>query len=184
LGNEEALQMLGAPEGSSQRRPLRQVIVKPMEYPLFGHGVVNNPKPRVTVTSHTLATGGYAWYLGGAIAEDTASMSDAEALAYARKEMEDMFPRVDWSHKEWATWYGVRAEARDPLGALAAGPVVQEYGNVLVAWPTKLTFTPILADNVLALIEARHIAPRYTDAPPALPVPALGKQPFEDAVWT
>ncbi len=182
LGNEEVLAQLGAPTDTSQRRPLRQILIKTMEYPLYGHGVINNPKPRVTVTSHPIA-GGYVWYLGGGIAEHTVAMSDEDAIAYAKREMQDIFPRLDWSGKKWATWYGNRAEARNPRGKLGDGPVVQEYGNVLVAWPTKLTFVPMLSDNVSVLLSERHLSPEYTDTPPQLPTPDMGRFPWESAKW-
>ena len=183
LGNEEALRMLDAPAGSSQRRPLRQILIKTMEHPLYGHGVVNNPKPRVTVTSHPLTGGGYVWYLGGGIAEHTVSLSDEDAIAYTKKEMQDIFPKIDWNGKQWATWLGVRAEASNQEGMLGDGPVIQEYGNVLVVWPTKLTFVPMLSDNVLTLLDERNMTPEYKDVPPPLPTPDIGEFPWESARW-
>ncbi|MEK7602512.1 MAG: FAD-dependent oxidoreductase [Patescibacteria group bacterium] len=183
-GNEEALRMLGVSvEEHSQRRPLRQIMIKTMEYPLYGHGVVNNPKPRVTITSHPLPEGGYVWYLGGAIAEQTATLSDAEAITYARKEMQDIFPEIDWFGKHWASWLGDRAEARHPGGVIQDGPAVQEYGKVLVVWPTKLTFMPALSDNVHAYVDSHGLTPSYTDEPPILSFPEGGVSPWESAHW-
>lgn len=183
-GNELAPAMLGAGTAHSQQRPLRQIMVRTIERPLYGHGIVTRPKPRVTVTSHRAPSGGYVWYLGGGVAEDAAGMEEEEAIRFAKREMQDMFPSIDWSSKEWATWYGVRAEARDPEGLLGNNPAIQEYGNVLVVWPTKLTFAPALSDSVLALIKGRGLRPKHTDAAPAWPTPSIGTFPWENARWS
>lgn len=184
LGNEDAVRMLGeSVEEKSQRRPLRQIMVKTLDAPLYGHGIVNSPKPRVTITSHPLNEGGYVWYLGGAVAEQTAAMTEHEAFAYAQKEMEEIFPEVNWQEKQWASWLGTRAEVRHGEGALKDGPAIQEYGKVLVAWPTKLTFVPALADEVESRINERHITPLHTGEPPSLPHPEMGKYPWEIAKW-
>ena len=182
-GNEEILKLLDAPEEASQRRPLRQIMFKSMEFPFYGHGVVNNPKPRVTVTSHPLSEGGYVWYLGGGLAEKSVSLSDSEAIIFAKKEMKEMFPEINWAGKEWATWYGVRAEAGNQDGRLGDGPAIQEYGNVIVAWPTKLTFVPAFSDEILMRIDSKNIEPRNNDIPPELPFPETGVFPWEDARW-
>ena len=114
-GNETALHQLKITDQRTQRRPLRQIMVRPVPRPLYGHGIVGKPKPRVTVTSHPDTTlggkGTYTWYLGGNIAEEGAKLPEAAALAFAKKEMQEIFPAIDWEQKEWASWYGERAEA-------------------------------------------------------------------------
>jgi hypothetical protein len=162
LGNEKFLSQLQANEKSSQRRPLRQLIVKTMPDPLYGHGITTSYKPRVTVTSHPIPSGGYVWYLGGAIADDTLSLSNDAAISYAQQEMNQIFPDYDWSDKQWSSWYGYRAEAYNKNGQLPNGPVLQEYDNAVVAWPTKLTLFPLLGDNVLSLLNDRGIQPKHT----------------------
>lgn len=183
-GNESALALLGAGAAHSQQRPLRQIMVRTIEHSLYGHGIVSKPKPRVTVTSHPAPSGGYVWYLGGGVAEEAAGMEEEEAIRFAKQEMQEMFPSINWSSKEWATWYGVRAEVRDPKGLLGSGPAMQEYGNVLIVWPTKLTFAPALSDSVLARIEERGLRPKHTDAAPAWPTPSMGTFPWENARWS
>ncbi len=112
-GNELALSLLKIAEHLTQRRPLRQVMVRSLPYAFFGHGIAGDAKPRVTITSHPTGEGGYVWYLGGGIAETGADMDEAAALRFARKEMEKIFPEIDWDDKEWATWLGDRAEPLD-----------------------------------------------------------------------
>jgi glycine/D-amino acid oxidase-like deaminating enzyme len=186
LGNEALLSRLEAGEDCSQRRPLRQLMVKCMPFPLYGHGITVGYRPRVTVTSHPLSSGGYVWYLGGALADSTCSLSNDEAIAFAQKEMKALFGHLYWNGKEWATWYGVRAEPNGPSGRLPSGPVVRDYGNVLVVWPTKLTLAPLLGDRVLAYIEKKGFRPRRAGSlspPLGLARPRIAPFPWDSADW-
>lgn len=182
-GNEEAFRLLGIKNRQAQRRPLRQIMVRGMETPLFGHGVWAKPKPRVTVTSHAHEDG-YVWYLGGEIAERAAHMPEEEAILHAKEEMRAVFPHINWSTREWATWMVDRAEAYDANGALPPGPVVQRRGSVLIAWPTKLTLAPALSDEVLARLEEMGVSPsKEKPAPADMPVPDIALYPWETASW-
>jgi glycine/D-amino acid oxidase-like deaminating enzyme len=182
-GNEEALRLLQIKEQHTQRRPLRQIMVKPMPYALYGHGIVGHPKPRVTVTSYPLGDGQYVWYLGGNVAEAGAKLSEAEALHFAKKEMQDIFPHLDWEQKQWASWCGDRAEPFDVAGHLPPGPCVQQRGKILIAWPTKLTFAPALADKIFERLEQSGLTPSPQTAPPNLPEAEIGSYPWEAAAW-
>jgi glycine/D-amino acid oxidase-like deaminating enzyme len=186
LGNEELLTLLEVDKATTQRRPLRQLMVRTMPFALYGHGITTSYKPRVTVTSFPMHSGGYVWYLGGAIADDTLKLSKDDAIAYAKKEMLAMFGHLDWEGKQWATWYGVRAEAFCKNGRLPSGPVVNEYGNALVVWPTKLTLVPLLGDKVLARLAEKGVFPGHSDpASKAIKqVPLhLESFPWEQAEW-
>lgn len=188
-GNEEAFRLLRVGKQATQRRPLKQVMVRPMPSALNGHGIVGSPKPRLTVTSARVddsvsgTAGDYVWYIGGNVAEEAAGMSDDDAIAFAQKELADVFPHIDWRGKEWATWSGDRAEPADPDGHLPAGPYVHQRGRVLVAWPAKLTFAPRLADQVVDIIEKHNIRPARDEVPQDWPLAAMGAYPWETAQW-
>ncbi len=183
LGNEAALKAMRIERQMTQRRPLRQIMVRPVPFALYGHGIVGAPKPRVTVTAQRLNEGEYVWYLGGAVAEAAASMTDNEAIAFAAQELAEMFPQVDWSTRQWATWVGDRAEPYDPDGRLPPGPTLHQRGRVLIAWPAKLTFAPALADQVLAALDQHRLKP-YFDTPVLdWPQAGMGAYPWETATW-
>jgi len=181
-GNDLARKLLQSDESRTQRRPLRQIMVRPLPDALFGHGIVSSPHPRITVTSHR-CEGGYVWYLGGGVAEKAASMDEAAALRFAMEELQAIFPGLDWPAKEWATWHGDRVEPLDAAGELPAGPAVHECGSVLLAWPVKLTFAPALADRVQELLVRDRIQPRHGFEPPPLPAAEIGAYPWEAAAW-
>lgn len=180
-GNERPLDLLAVTERKTQRRPLRQVMVRPLAEPLFGHGIVASARPRITVTSHPCWNGGYVWYLGGNVAEEGASTDEGQALRFAKRELSDIFPAIDWHDKQWAAWYGDRAEPLDAAGELPPGPLVRQHGRVLLAWPTKLTFAPALSDLVFA--QLRGIRPEGKAAVPPLPAATVGSYPWEVAAW-
>ncbi len=183
-GNEDAFKMLKIDKQLAQRRPLRQIMVRPVHDALYGHGIVGKPKPRMTVTAHPNGRDGYVWYLGGSVAEESAAMDDAAAIDFARKELQAVFPHMDWTNKQWATWAGDRAEPYDEDGQLPPGPFVQQRGRVLIAWPTKLTFAPALADRIADKLRDKKIIPEYKTEPPAeLPPAEVGRYPWETAVW-
>jgi hypothetical protein len=162
------------------------VMVKSIPFPLYGHGITTSFRPRITVTSHPLKTGGYCWYLGGALAEHTSSLADGEAISYAIKEMKSLFSHLNWSGRQWATWYGVRAEAYNSSERLPDAPVVKDFGRVMIAWPTKLTLTPLLGDVVLSRLKEKGIYPRYPtlfNEVAGLERPPTSFYPWDQGTW-
>lgn len=182
-GNEDALHMLKVRQQHAQRRPLRQIMVRPLPYNFHGHGIVGAPKPRVTVTSHPVGGGNHVWYLGGAIAEEGAKMEEAAALDFAQREMKEIFPDIPWDSLEWSAHYVDRAEPYDEKGDLPPGPFIHQRGRVLLAWPAKLTFAPALSDHVFDWLKDKDIHPVAKTAPPDLPTAPPGDYPWETALW-
>lgn len=182
-GNEDVFRALRINTPQAQRRPLRQIMVRHLDFPLYGHGIVGAPKPRVTVTAHPDGPAGYVWYLGGAVAEDAAGMDDTAAINHAAAEMAAIFPGINWAQKEWATWAGDRAEPYNPDGRLPQGPHLQQRGRILVGWPTKLTFAPLLADKVIDWLRGKDVTPAVKDSLPDLRAALIGSYPWEVAVW-
>jgi hypothetical protein len=175
--------MLPFAQPATQRRPLKQILIRGAPGKLYGHCIVADPKPRVTVTTHFGPDGILIWYLGGNVAEKAAGMADGEALAFARKEMAAIFPRVDWDACEWAVWSVDRAEPHQSLRFMPAEPAVSAAGNCLLAWPTKMVFAPALAAKIVREVSQR--LPATGQPPPVLPLPpaTVGKYPWELADW-
>lgn len=182
-GNEQALELLKVKQRHTQRRPLRQVMVRPMDDTLYGHGIVGAPKPRLTVTAHPDGAGAYVWYIGGNVAETGAGMTEDETIDFARRELAEVFPDIDWKHKQWASWAGDRAEPWQESGHMPAGPFVHQRGRVLLAWATKLTFAPALSDRVFDWLRDKDIQPRDNGTLPPLPAADIGSYPWETATW-
>lgn len=178
-GNEALLRLLGSRAPAMQRRPLHQALVR-HAYPhaLYAHCTGANPSPRLTISSHALPDGSWVWYLGGDLATNGVEL-DADALiARGRRELAELFPWIDFGATRWATLRIDRAEPKQKgllkpdqaFAAIAAG-----CPNAIVAWPTKLTLAPNMADAVEPLLGARPAAPALPEAARQLPAPAFAR---------
>ncbi len=186
-GNEHALKQIPneAKVFATQRRPLRQVMVKGMKYPLYGHCITADPRPRVTITSHLDPENPstFIWYLGGIVADKGASMSEAETLALAKNELSELFPELGWQHRLWASCFVDRAEPYASEGFFKSAPELYARGRVAVAWPTKLTFAPALGHEVETWISNLGLEKTH-DSTTTLPTPIkLGNYPWEHTKW-
>lgn len=190
-GNEAAAQAAGFGPAATQRRPLKQVMVRGKLPPLYGHCVTATPKPVVTITAHPLEDE-TVWYLGGGVAEDAVNLSDEDAIRNAMNKLQGIFPEFAWKDLAWSSWKVDRSEP-NAASRLPDGPALMERGNTALAWPTKLVYAPALAD--LALEFTARLSPTQKENPapnPALPIqrepiplPAapMGKFPWETAHW-
>lgn len=184
-GNAELLQQLGLESPAMQLRPLQQVMVKhhhPFDF--YGHCLGRETTPRLTISSHRLPDGAHVWYLGGSLAEKGANMPPEELIELAKQELEELIPWVNLDGASWATLPIERAEPMQPglirpdnaFIAPAAGAT-----NLLVAWPTKLTLAPNLANQALALLAKEDITPSINNINlhDHLPYAGLAKTPWE-----
>jgi glycerol-3-phosphate dehydrogenase len=185
VGNESLLQDLGCSEPAMQRRPLQQVIVK-HEYPepFYGHCTGSGSAPRLTVSSHRTRAGDPVWYLGGSLATEGAN-SDPEALiAKAQRELDELLPWIDFGECHWRTVSFDRGEPRQsallrPDTAFVGA--AEGVDNVLVAWPTKLSLSPNLGDEIELALEQRNALPG--PACDTTPLQSLGTPPLAPTYW-
>jgi glycerol-3-phosphate dehydrogenase len=185
-GNAGLMAAIGATAPAMQRRPLHQVMVR-HRYPhaLHGHCLGRETTPRLTISSHPAGDGEQVWYLGGTLAEQGVGMEPDALIALARQELAALLPWVDLGPARWATLAVERAEPRQPR-LLRPDQAFADWtgngANALVAWPTKLTLCPHLADRVAERLAQRGIAPSGTSVPVLpLPRPPLAPTPWETA---
>lgn len=191
-GNAELLQMLDCDSPQMQIRPLQQVMVKmDNPHPFFGHCLGADKTPRLTISSHphidSAGKQSWVWYLGGSLSEKGASQSAEEVIACAKKELAELMPWLDLSTAEWAALPIERAEPRQknllrPDKAFAAK--ASNINNVMVAWPTKLTLAPNLANEAIELLEQDQIVAHECTADEylvQLPTPSIATPPWQKA---
>lgn len=182
-GNELPANLLPLPQPATQRRPLRQILVKGVPHKLYGHCIVADPKPRVTVTSHTLRDGTPVWYLGGNVAEKACKLAtEEESIRFAADELSAIFPKVKWNQFEWAAWDVDRAEPHQSSRFMPSEPTVQIVGNSMIAWPTKLVFAPGLASRITQEASER-ITPGSSAQQLPLPKAQVGEYPWDLVTW-
>ncbi len=162
-GNEALVNALGGNEPAMQRRPLQQVVMK-HEYaePFYSHCTGGSASPRLTISSHKNSDGEPVWYLGGDLATEGANIEPAQLIAKAQREISELLPWIDFGQCQWRTIRLDRGEPRQSAllrpDSAYVGPV-ESVDNVLVAWPTKLSLTPNLADEIDIALQQRGIAP-------------------------
>ena len=185
-GNEALLQQLSIKRPEMQRRPLHQVLVKhDYPFPLYGHCIGASSSPRLTVSSHPLPDGKWLWYLGGSLATQGVELSVFELITKAKQELRELLPWISFQHAEWGSLRINRAEPKQASFILPDMAYAKQAAeNVIVAWPTKLTLTPHLANEVLGLLRLQGIKPKFSELNllEGLPRPELAL-PFWDGVY-
>ena len=182
-GNEGLLEKIGASKPAMQLRPLHQGLMKHRyPHPLYAHCTGGNASPRLTISSHPLRDGNWVWYLGGDLATEGVDLSESQLIEVAQNEVRSLFPWVDFGTTEWATLRIDRAEPKQkglvkPDKAFAA--FAENSANVIVAWPTKLTLAPNMADAVEELLAIKPQAGALPEQCKALPSPPLAKPCWE-----
>lgn len=196
-GNAGLLESIEAIQPAMQTRPLQQVMVKHRhEHFLYAHCIGIDSVPRLTISSHRCKDGALCWYLGGQLAEQGVGKTPASLMREAKRELEALFPWLDWHDSYWATLSVDRAEPRQKnfarpdkafIGA-ALAQNKQPFTNVLVAWPTKLTLSPHLGNEALQTLQTLHISAGAGTADPSqlqfLGTPNVAVSPWDEANWT
>ena len=176
-GNEALLAQLDCSGPAMQRRPLHQALIKhDYPHPLYAHCTGTNPSPRLTISSHRARDGKWVWYLGGDLATEGVALDEAALIDKGRRELKELFPWIDFGAAEWAALRIDRAEPRQkglvkPDQAFAA--TASGCTNLIVAWPTKLTLAPDMADQVEALLALEPSAAALPEPCARLPAPGI-----------
>lgn len=177
-GNEMLLKKLSKPNVAMQLRPLHMVIAKhTFAHPLYAHCLGLAALPRVTITTHETSDGKFAWYIGGQIAEEGVKRDTNEQIAVTRKELQELFPWMDFSTVEFKTFFVNRAEAAQANGKRPDSCFMEEIGNNIVAWPTKLALAPMLAQQIIECLTRDNLKSGIADIRElrAWPMPAFAR---------
>ena len=171
-GTEEILQKMGHSTPTMQCRPLQMVIARGggIQQPIFAHCLGASSSPRLTITSHQDNNGEMVWYLGGALAESGVGKSHDEQIVAAKKEVAELLPWIDFSKTEWSTLIINRAEVKMADGSRPENPYVDFNNGVITAWPTKLAFAPLLADQIIEQLNNKGIESTEADDSAKLPL--------------
>lgn len=166
-------------QAKQQLRPLHMCYLRMPGLPkLYAHCMQSSTVPRITITSHP-SEQGLVWYLGGDLAETGIHRSHEAQAHYARQELQYLLPWMDFSKATVHSFSIDRAEAAQWLGRRPNAPCLHQAGNRIIAWPTKLAFAPLLAEQIIE--RCRFTAIPFPDALAQLPKPALAVPPWQQA---
>lgn len=151
-GNGALLASAGLSTPMMQLRPLKMVMMRGgINEKVFAHCMGAGINPRVTITSHTDDENNIVWYLGGQLAEDGVHRSDDQQIAKARQELAQLLPWQNLDAAQWAILDIDRAEVRHADGHRPDTFYVNQQGDIITAWPTKLALAPLLASELVEL---------------------------------
>ncbi|HSW68984.1 MAG TPA: FAD-dependent oxidoreductase [Gammaproteobacteria bacterium] len=177
-GNEMILKKLVNHPIGMQLRNLHMVMVKhDLPYDMYAHCLGLGAAPRVTITTHRAYDGKHVWYIGGQIAEEGIKRDAAEQIAAARKELQELFPWLDFKDAQFATFMVSRAEALQAGGKRPDACWMAELENYIIAWPTKLAFAPMLSEQIIECLDHQNIKTGKADIREmrAWPMPAFAR---------
>lgn len=184
-GNQTLLTQAGLTSPRMQTRPLHQVFVKHnLPHQLYAHCIGTGSKPRVTITSHACSDGSTIWYLGGELAESGVARSKEAQTAYAKKELRQLFPWLDFSTAQWTTLRINRAEPAQGSGERPDNAYTNLQNNILTAWPTKLSLAPDLGQQIVEKLKAGNIQPAINQQGTLPLPPAKVATPFWEALFS
>ena len=168
-----------------QRRPLQQVLVKHQyRESLYAHCMGGNASPRLTISSHRTLDDEPVWYLGGDLATEGPDDPPELLISKAQRELKELLPWIDFGKTEWGT---IKLDRAEPRQAGLLRPDRSFVGkspgleNVLTAWPTKLTLSPHLADEIEEHLARDDVLPRHQ--PDLAPLAQLGRPGIAATSW-
>ncbi len=185
-GNADLLSELGLQQPEMQLRPLKMVMLRDgLSDMVFAHCLGASVNPRITITSNRDKQGEVIWYLGGQLAEDGVTRSDAEQIKQAKAELSDLIPWLDQTKCQWATLDIDRAEVKKPGTKRPDTFFTEQQGKVITTWPTKMALSPLMAERVLEVINKEEPACNDDESLPAWPTPSYANLPWnEESRWS
>jgi hypothetical protein len=99
------------------------------------------------------------------LAETGVKRNDQEQIAAATHTVHDLFPWVDLSDARWACLRINRAEGSEAGRHRPDSAFLKAEQNFLVAWPTKFTLSPALADQVVLELSEQGVNPAWSYQP-------------------
>lgn len=164
--------------GNSQRyQPLHMAALRvPRNAPdIFGHHLDGNGRLAITITTHR-EKNYKIYYLGGQPAEAGVYLGAPEHIANLRSTLLKALPWINQDWLEDEAFYPFSAERisghNDEEDAYE--PVIVQRGRNLIAWPGKLTFAPLLAERLVALLPPANDNPDFQSGQ----IPRVGTHPW------
>lgn len=162
---------------AQQTLPLRMAALRvPKAAPdIFGHHLDGSNSSGVTITTHR-EKHCKIYYLGGASAEEGAHHSENEYIAHMRATLLKALP---WLNKAWFTddafhTFTIERVAGEQEEKGIYEPVILQRARKLIAWPGKLTFAPLLAERLFALLPPANDNPDFQSGQ----IPRIGSYPW------
>ncbi|MBV9877674.1 MAG: FAD-dependent oxidoreductase [Verrucomicrobia bacterium] len=169
----------------TQVRPLLMGMMQNAPCELFAHCMEVSPKPVVTITTHRAIDGKLIWYLGGSVAERSKDSDPRDVFAAAQKAFRKYMPSVDLTKVSWSTLPIDRVEGKSKVaGHLPNSPTIHIWRNAIYGWPTKLSFSPILTNQIAESLSNAGVKPSGQETDWSfLPKCSFTQTPWDLTIW-
>ncbi len=165
-------------------RILSMIMVRGSHLPdnLYAHCLSDDATPRLTITSHRAADGAVIWYLGGRLAEEGNRRHFSQQLRQARRELNQLLPKVDLKDAQFTARRIRRVETPRTGGKGPGKPGISQNGKVIAAWSGSLTMVPMLAEAVVQRLERSGLHPTAVTLEPLAdwPRPEVAPYPWDN----
>lgn len=139
---------------SGQLRPLHMTALRvdSTAPDIYGHCLGSGDKPKITLTTHPDAAG-KIYYIGGQPAEEGVQRDEKTHLTFVKTLLRNTMPWLpaQYLNGQYCSFRINRAEANNG-GKRPNQPVVIKAGKTITAYPTKLAFAPLLAEQIAACL--------------------------------
>ncbi len=151
IGNEKILKNSEIYDLKIQKRPLAMsvVFVKGKIPKLYGHYFGLGSKPIMTISTHNYLNGTIL-YLGGEMAESGVLKTDKEQIEETKKILKKTLPWINLKIQKISI---LRIDRSEPFfhNRRPEKPFIYKKLNLIVGWPIKLAFAPLLAKKILEI---------------------------------
>ena len=178
-GNEEILEESNINSFPMQRRPLAMgmVFMKEKIPDIYGHFLGTSSRPRITISTHYLNEK-QILYIGGEVSESGVSLSDEDQKIQIDKFLREALSWIDLDIERIDVLRINRAETKNNKVLKPDSFFIGRKKGLMVCWPTKLAFAPLIAESILNQMNPSKLRKRNIKRM-RLDKPHISKYPWE-----
>ena len=125
-----------------------------------------------------------AGYFGGQVAERDKNENPDAVYDAMFEALKKYMPLTEINDADLAVLPIDRIEAKPGAGIMPDAPVIYNKDDKIYAWPTKLTFAPMMADKIADELKTQDISPSHNHTDWSfLPEVSYAEPPWEKAQW-
>tara|TARA_A100001035_G_scaffold233938_1_gene196863 strand:+ start:10501 stop:11634 length:1134 start_codon:yes stop_codon:yes gene_type:complete len=149
-GNEQILKNSNVKSFPMQTRPLAMgMVYMNKNIPdIFGHHLGSSSRPKVTISTHYINKK-QILYIGGEVSESGVNLSDEQQVIKIERSLKEALSWIDLDIDKIEVLRINRAEAKNKNVLKPDSFFIGRNDGLMVCWPTKLAFAPLIAENVL-----------------------------------
>lgn len=178
-GNEEILEESNIDSFPMQRRPLAMgmVFMKEKIPDIYGHFLGTSSRPRITISTHYLNEK-QILYIGGEVSESGVRLSDEDQKIQIDKFLREALSWIDLDIERIDVLRINRAETKNNKVLKPDSFFIGRKKGLMVCWPTKLAFAPLIAESILNQMNPSKLRKRNIKRM-RLDKPHISKYPWE-----